>query len=283
MAFMDLHHFEKLDSYLPVDLTIGTNLILAFGVTLFFVLFRYFAMVLPLQGLFYWWRPNWTRARQIYPRLPGLKEQLFELKWSLISSLVFAITGVFMAVAWQRGWTLIYVDFGQYGWWYLPFSWLVLLIVHDAYFYWVHRWLHWPGIFERYHLIHHKSLRPSGWASFSFHPVESFLNAIVIPLIVFVLPLHPVVILFHLTLMTISAITNHIGFEVLPAFAVRWGLGNWLISGVHHTMHHRNFRSNYGLFLGYWDHWLKTENPQFENEIQQIFTKVSRPSEILDS
>lgn len=273
MDQLSVQHYEKLESYLPVSLLSPGTAALAFAVVLGFVVFRYFAMVLPFHAVFYRWRPAFTRARQIYPQLPGRKEQLFELKWSLMSSFIFAGTGVLLGVLWELGWTKLYLRFDEYGYWYLPVSWGLLLVIHDAYFYWTHVWLHRPGVYERFHRIHHQSLRPSPWASFSFHPVESLINAVWIPLVVLVLPLHPVVLIFHLTFMTVSAITNHLGFEVLPASAVRHGYGKWLISGTHHAQHHRYFRANYGLFLACWDRWMKTEHAKFEEEFARVFEK----------
>lgn len=268
-----MNHFEKMESYLPVSLLETRSLILAFFVVLFFVVFRYFLMVLPFHFVFYILRPQWSRQRQIYPQLPGKKEQFFELKWSLYTSVVFAVTGVLLGVFWEKGWSQIYLRFDQFGLWYLPVSWLLLLAIHDTYFYWTHRWLHVPGVYERFHAIHHASLRPSPWASFSFHPVESILNAIAIPIIALVLPLHPVVILLHLTFMTLSAITNHSGFEILPRNAMKKWWGAWVISGVHHTQHHRFFRSNYGLFFTAWDRWMDTEHAGYEKDFEHLFKR----------
>lgn len=283
MNQLTVEHYEKIESYLPANLQEPAILALAFFVVMGFVIFRYFAMVVPFHFLFYRWRPSFARRRQIYPQLPGRKEQIFELKWSLISSFIFAGTGILLAVMWQNGWTQLYLTFDQYGLWYLPVSWVILLLLHDTYFYWTHVWLHRPKIYERFHAIHHKSLRPSPWASFSFHPVESFINAIWIPLVVLVLPLHPVVLIFHLTLMTISAITNHLGFEVLPSSALKYRYGYWLISGVHHTQHHRYFRANYGLFLSHWDRIMKTEHHKFEDEFKRVFEPVQVSSQGLST
>lgn len=288
MNQLSFEHYEKLESYLPASLLSVPTAGAAFLVVLGFVIFRYFAMVLPFHAVFYGWRPAFARARQIYPQLPGWREQKFEIKWSLISALIFAATGVLLGVMWELGWTRLYLKFDQYGLWYLPVSWLILLVLHDTYFYWTHVWLHRPGIYEKYHLIHHKSLRPSPWASFSFHPVESLINALWIPVVVAILPLHPVVLIFHLTFMTISAITNHLGFEVLPSSALKYGYGRWLISGTHHAQHHRYFRANYGLFLSFWDHVRGTEHPKFTEEFTRVFTpthpkKPAPPSPLQDS
>jgi len=273
---MNVSHFEKFESYIPINLNMGTNFILACVLIYSIVLFRYFLMVGVFWVLFYRIKIPWSLPRQIYAELPSAKEQLYEIKWSVITSLLFALAGALMGVFWQNGWTQIYLNFDQYGYWYLLFSWLVLLFLHDAYFYLAHRWLHIPAIYRKYHLIHHALLKPSPWGSFSFHPVESIINAAAIPLFIFILPLHPVVILFHLTFMTISAITNHMGFEILPKNGARHWFWKWMISGVHHTEHHKYFRVNYGLFFTWWDVWLKTEYEKYADEFDQVMNRTQK-------
>ena len=265
-----MNHFEVYESYIPIVLNSPWAIAAAFGVVLFFVVFRYFLMVGPFHLIFYMWRPKWTKAWQIYAELPGHQEQLFEIKWSLITSLIFAAAGVFIGEAWERGWTQIYLNFDEYGWWYLALSPLLLSLVHESYFYWTHRWLHLPKVFRKYHRIHHASLKPSPWASFSFHPVESLINAAAVPLMILIIPVHPVIILGYLTVMTLSAITNHMGFEILPRGALNYWLGRQLISGVHHTEHHKYFNANYGLFYTFWDNWMGTEYAKYAEEFAQI-------------
>lgn len=272
---MNLSHYEKFESYIPIDLTQASSFLLACLLIYAIVLFRYFLMVGGFWFVFYRWKPKWTKLRQIYPALPGKQEQLFEIKWSVITSILFALAGAVMGMMWQKNWTMIYLKFDEYGYWYLPVSWLIFLFLHDTYFYFAHRWLHIPSVYRKYHAIHHASLKPSPWCSFSFHPMESLINAAAIPLFILIVPIHPVVILFHLTIMTISAITNHLGFEVLPKSGATNWFSRWLISGVHHTQHHRYFRSNYGLFFTWWDIWLKTEHPSYVEEFAQVMKGVN--------
>ncbi len=267
--YMDApNHFEKLVSYLPVDLTRFWPL--AFFVVLGFVVVRYFLLVLPFFWYFY--RGPGLRqwaSRRLYPTLPSRSEQWFEIRWSLFSSLIFAAVGVGWGLLWQLGHTQLYLKFDEFGWVYFSLIGpLVLLLLHDTYFYWTHRWLHRPRVYRMFHSVHHQSLKPSPWASFSFHPIESLINALALPLISLILPLHPVHVLVHLTFMTVSAITNHLGYEVLPRSAVTLGWGKYLISGVHHVQHHRFFRCNYGLFFSFWDLWMKTENANFSSEFE---------------
>lgn len=269
---MQPNHFETFSSYIPIDLGQPLHFLMACGLIYAIVVFRYFLIVAPFQFVFYKWRPQWTRRRQIYPQLPSGKEQWFEIKWSIVTSLIFAVSGAVLGLIWQKGWTQIYLKFDQYGWLYFfVISPLLLLLLHETYFYWTHRWLHHPWFYRKYHGVHHASLRPSGWASFSFHPVESLINAAAIPLIVLILPVHPVLLLVHLTLMTLTAVTNHLGFEVLPSGSARHWLGRWLISGVHHTEHHRYFRYNFGLFFTFWDVWMKTEHVKYQEEFDKVF------------
>ncbi|MCX7978671.1 MAG: sterol desaturase family protein [Bdellovibrionaceae bacterium] len=269
-----MNHFERFESYIPVDLTSPAGFIGAFCLVTGIVILRYFAIVGPIWALFYKLRPAWTRRRQIYDELPGQDIQVFEMKWSLWSAVVFGFTGAVMGLVWQQGYTKIYLQFEEYGWSWFFLSPLAMSFVHDFYFYITHRLLHQPWWYRKVHWIHHESLTPSPWASFSFHPFESFLNAIIIPLMVLFIPIHPVMLIAYLTFMTISAVTNHMGFEILPRGAAEHWLGKWLVSGVHHTEHHRYFRFNYALFYTWWDRWLKTEHPKYVQEFNRVLPRV---------
>lgn len=250
-----MNHFEKYESYIPFDLLEPGNILVAFLCLTVVVIFRYFLLTLLFYIPFYKRQSNWTLKRQIYSKLPDHKAQLFEIKWSLVSSAIFGLSGVLLGIFWQLGWTKFYLPFDQHGWVYLILSGFILSLLHDLYFYLTHRLLHIPWMYRRFHAIHHASIQPSPWASFSFHPVESIIEALPLPLFALILPLHPTVIISYLTLMTISAIINHLGFEVMPLMLQRW-----LISGTHHSNHHRYFNSNFGLFYTFWDRHLGTEH-----------------------
>ena len=262
-----MNHYEKFESYIPFDLLTGTHFLQAFIVILLMINFRYFLAV----GLFWFiYYKKSLRKSAIYKELPGRTEQLFEIKWSINSSIVFSLVAVAWGVLWQLGWTRIYLPFEQFGWFYWPASYLLLALLHETYFYWTHRALHQPALYKLVHSVHHASLKPSPWASFSFHPVESLINAAALPLISLVLPLHPVLILIHLSVMTLTAITNHLGFEILPHNMFGLKLGRHIVSGVHHGQHHRFFSTNFGLFFTWWDKICKTENKNFEKHFMTV-------------
>jgi sterol desaturase/sphingolipid hydroxylase (fatty acid hydroxylase superfamily) len=230
---------------------------------------RYFL----LSGLFHltfyvWLRDKWQQRRLSRKTYPAAQFRR-EIGWSVLTAAIFAVTGALMAVAWQKGYTAIYTDFSLYGPVYFVFSILVAMFVHETYYYWLHRWMHHPRVFRYVHRVHHESKITSAWTAFSFHPVEGLLEAVILPAILFVLPMHPYAIVTHLTIMTLSAAINHLDVEIYPK---RWydnPLGRWIIGATHHSHHHRYFKFNYGLYFTFWDKWAKTESPSFEREFRE--------------
>jgi Delta7-sterol 5-desaturase len=222
------------------------------------MLTRYFSVA----GLFYllvWKRPLRWRERELNSDKPSRSAIRREILWSISATLIFAVPGAFMLEGWELGWTRIYLEPTRYGWPYFVLSPLLYMALHDTYFYWTHRLLHQPWWYRHAHYVHHESLSPSPWASFSFHPLESVIEALFIPALVFVVPIHVAGLLFVLTSMTIFGVINHLGYEIYPRFLVDRGVGRWFISVTHHNWHHRRFRCNYALYFRLWDIWMQTD------------------------
>ncbi len=183
-----------------------------------------------------------------------------ELRWSLLSAVIYGIPAGIVAWGWQqRGWTRIYTDVDAYPLWWLPASLLVYLFLHDTWFYWTHRWMHRPKVFAAAHAVHHASRPPTAWAAMSFHPLEALTGAIVVPALVFLVPIHVAVLGAVLLVMTIMGITNHMGWEMFPRWLVHSPLGAWLITASHHQRHHEQYKCNYGLYFRFWDHLCATD------------------------
>ncbi len=203
-----------------------------------------------VSGAFAWA----TRVR--HPGLyAGLDRQMRrELLWSLASA-----AGV-VAWGWQNlGWTRIYTDVSAYPLWYLPLSVFLYLFVHDTWFYWTHRWMHQPRWFRIAHAVHHDSRPPTAWAAMSFHPIEALTGAVVIPALVFAIPIHVGALALVLGIMTLMGVTNHMGWEVFPRMMWRGPLGAWLITASHHQRHHEQYGCNYGLYFRFWDRLCGTD------------------------
>lgn len=183
-----------------------------------------------------------------------------EIRWSLLSAAIYGIPAGVVAWGWQeRGWTRIYTDPTAMGPWWLPVSLLVYLFAHDTWFYWTHRWMHAPRPFRIAHAVHHASRPPTAWAAMAFHPVEALTGAVVIPALVFLVPIHVGVLALVLTIMTVMGVTNHMGWEIFPRALVHSRLGGWLITASHHQLHHERYRCNYGLYFRFWDRLCRTD------------------------
>jgi sterol desaturase/sphingolipid hydroxylase (fatty acid hydroxylase superfamily) len=211
---------------------------------------------LAVSGLF----AGLTALRQ--PQLyAGLDTQIRrEIYWSLLSAAIYGIPTGIIAWGWRtHGWTLVYTDIHTYPLWWWPVSFLLALFLHDTWFYWTHRWMHQPRLFRIAHAVHHASRPPTAWAAMAFHPWEALTGAIVIPVLVFIIPLHVTALGTILAVMTLMGVTNHMGWELFPRFMVNGFLGDWLITATHHQRHHQDYRGNYGLYFRFWDHLCKTD------------------------
>jgi sterol desaturase/sphingolipid hydroxylase (fatty acid hydroxylase superfamily) len=198
-------------------------------------------------------------------RHPGLyagrrRQIAREIGWSLASAALYGVPAGIVAWGWaNRGWTRIYADLHAYPLWYPPVSILLYLAVHDSWFYWTHRWMHRPVPFRVAHAAHHASRPPTAWAAMAFHPWEAITGAIVIPGLVFLIPIHIAALGLVLAIMTIMGVTNHMGWELFPRYVVRGCAGRWLITASHHQRHHEQYRCNYGLYFRVWDRLCGTD------------------------
>jgi len=224
----------------------------AAGAMTLIVALRYLAV----SGLFSAW------GRRLRPALhAGLAPQIRrEIGWSLLSAGIYGLPAGIAAWGWQeKGWTRIYTNTADWPLWWLPVSFLLCLLLHDAWFYWTHRLMHRPRLFRTVHAVHHDSRPPTAWAAMSFHPWEAVTGAFVVPVLVFVLPLHVGVVLAVLLVMTLMGTTNHMGWELFPQKLVHGGLGEWWISATHHQLHHERYSCNYGLYFRFWDRLCGTD------------------------
>jgi lathosterol oxidase len=220
-----------------------------------------------IAGLFHLWfciwkKDKWTN-RSLSKKKIDQKQFNTEIKWSVITSLIFAVAGSFTALLWQKGYTRLYIDTHRFALWYLPVSLLISMFVHETYYYWLHRWMHQPKVFRLLHKVHHDSNTTSAWTAFSFHPLEGLLQAIILPITIIIIPIHVYVLLFQLTIMTFSSVINHLEIETYPANFHKHFIGKWIIGATHHSLHHKQFKYNFGLYFTFWDKWKKTESPKF--------------------
>lgn len=242
-------------------------------VILFFAIItgRYFLIAGLFYAAFYIWFPEKWRQRKLGKRSYKKGQLKKEIKWSLVSSLLFSVAGAFTVVLWQKGYTKMYTDVHEYGWWYLPVSLVIFLLAHETYYYWMHRWMHLPAVFKIVHKVHHDSHIASPFTAFSFHPIEGLLQAVFLPAMLVLLPMHYYIIIMVLIIMTFSSVINHLDIEIYPAKRGH-SFGNIVIGATHHSLHHKQFKYNYGLYFTFWDKIKKTESPDFKKMYDGVKT-----------
>jgi len=209
-----------------------------------------------------WWA-LWGRATSPGAPLnrdkPSGKLIAHEIRYSLLSTPIYALPAAIALEAWKAGGTKLYLDPGAWPLWWLPVSFVGLLVVQDTHYYWTHRLLHRREVFAFAHAAHHRSREPSPFASFAFDPVEAVLTAWLLPALAFLIPLNIGMLAVLLTVMTITAVMNHAGRELWPEPWVRSGPGAQLITATHHSRHHTHMKTNYGLYFRVWDRLMKTD------------------------
>ncbi|MEO6150107.1 MAG: sterol desaturase family protein, partial [Mucilaginibacter sp.] len=198
------------------------------------------------------------------------KDFIRELLHSVQTSLVLASFGVLVITLSSNGYTLIYADLTTADWWYIPLSLFISLSMHDTYFYWMHRTLHHPAIFKYTHLLHHKSLTPSPFASYSFHILEAVAEGLILLLLVFILPMHKLTIVLFVFVGFVINVYGHLGYEIAPRRFRNSIFFQVFSSSVYHNLHHSKFRGNYGLYYRVWDRLMKTEHPEYVEMYDRI-------------
>lgn len=193
-----------------------------------------------------------------------------ELTHSLQTILVFSGVGMLIRFSPLKTYSLIYAELDAYPLWWLPVSVLIALIIHDTYFYWTHRAMHHRRLFKGFHLVHHRSTNPTPLAAYSFNLLESMVEALVLPLIIFVIPMHPLALIAFYQLMLVFNVYGHLGFEIAPRWFRHSFLFEIMNTSVHHNLHHKKFRGNYGLYFRVWDRLMGTEHPDYVRDYDAV-------------
>lgn len=233
-------------------------------------LVRYFLFAGMAYLLFYVWKRKAWLYMKIQQKFPTQHDLRREIGYSLSTILIFAVFAMIIWYARSAGYTRMYTQVDQYGWVYWVFSLGLLIFIHDTWFYWTHRWMHSsPRIFRLFHRVHHLSHNPTPWTAFAFHPAEAIVEALFFPLVVFLLPLHLGVLALFLLWMIVLNVIGHTGYEIIPVKYHHTWIGRIQNTPTHHNMHHHYGRGNYSLYFNFWDRWMGTNNPNYEEEYEK--------------
>jgi Delta7-sterol 5-desaturase len=247
-----------------------TDLIRGFAGIVSITLIRYFLIAGLVFVVVYWWLPRLLHNSKIQQRVAVRKDFMREIINSVLSSIFIAIAAMIALSGSLRPYTRIYTDIDAYAWWWMPLSLLLCLIIHDTYFYWMHRLLHHKRVFTITHVVHHQSTNPSPWAAYSFHFIEAFLEGAVVIVLVFLLPVHVGTLMLFAFISFAINVYGHMGYEVMPKWFRRTVLFEVVNTSTYHNLHHSKFKGNYGLYFRVWDRLMGTENPDYVKEYDKI-------------
>lgn len=230
---------------------VGTDLTryVVFAVGVWFVL--WIALAKPLAG------------RKIRPDSPKTKQMLIEFGASLRSIAIFSTIGLLtfalaglgllpgprIAAEWGAAWAWV--------------SLALMIVTHDAYFYWTHRAIHDPRVFRAFHRRHHKSHNPSPFTAYSFDVGEAAINGAFVPLWMIVVPTQWWVVGIFMLHQIVRNTLGHSGYELFPARRDGRPVLDFLTTTTHHDLHHGQAGYNYGLYFTWWDRLMSTEHPDY--------------------
>lgn len=202
-------------------------------------------------------------GRRIRRSRPGGRQMRTEFLYSARSTAIFATISLGPAIALKAGWMdgdAIAASWGPA--WFIA-SLVLMILAHDAYFYWVHRLAHRKGLFPWVHRRHHLSNNPSPFTAYSFDAAEAVLMGSFVPLWVLLVPTEWIVVDLFVLHQIVRNTLLHCGIEVMPARRDGRPLFDWMTTTTHHDLHHGRMGWNFGLYFTWWDRWMGTENPQY--------------------
>lgn len=241
-----------------------------FGITLI----RYLVLAgIPFLIFYMLLSSSKTAKYKIQNRKASKKDFWREIMYSSSSSLVFSVMSAILVFTPLKSYTLLYSNVHDYPLWWLPVSLVLSLVIHDTYFYWMHRIMHHKSIFRLAHVVHHQSVNPSPWTSYSFHIVEAIAEGGVLPILAFTLPMHTDVLILFTVVSLFINVYGHLGYEIMPKWVRNSYLFEVINTSVHHNLHHSKFKGNYGLYFRWWDRIMKTENPDYVKEYDRMQEK----------
>jgi len=252
------------------DLVTVSNVLLRLAV-------RYLLFAGSFYLVFYVWKNKTIWRAKIQQRYPENKQVIREIVNSFITIIIFGLVIISVIYASKAGLTRIYPNISDKGWGYYIFSILLMILMHDTYFYWTHRAMHWKPLFKAVHKTHHLSTNPTPFAAYAFHPLEAVIEIGIVPLIAFTIPYHGTALTLFSLYSLLLNVTGHLGFELFPKGFASNKFFKWHNTSTHHNMHHRLVKCNYGLYFNIWDRLMGTNHPDYEKSFDEVIEKRGKP------
>lgn len=219
-------------------------------------------------------------ARKITQRPTGYEAPLREIGRTVVSNLFgkapLVVGLVYLAQHHVIPPKLIYGRVDDHGWAYFAFTVGFDVLLFDLWFYLSHRFLlHSRFGYRHIHIVHHRSIDPTPFARNSVHPIEGIMNGIFHVLPVFLVAHHPAAIIVSTHLKGLVGVMGHLGYETFGSGFTRHWLGQYIVTPVHHHLHHaRSVRTNFSFLINY-DRIFGTQNPDYHDVFEATVTRQS--------
>jgi len=162
-----------------------------------------------------------------------------EIRWSLLSIAVFAGYGWLTTKVYLHGWVDVAWQASSVR---IAADLIILLVWNELHFFICHRLLHTSWLYRHAHRIHHESVTPTPFSTYSFHWLESaLLGSVMITAMMW----HTFSIWALLLLPVMSLLFNTIGHGNYNVFAGTMRRS----ASVEHASHHRRVSGNFGFYL----------------------------------
>jgi len=233
---------------------------------------RYFVIAGVVFIIFYYLFQKTLAHRRSQPLFPDWKHYSRDIMYSMITVIIFATMATLVFFVFSD-YSNLYRPWDKYGQIYYYLCFPLMLLMHDAYFYAMHRLMHHPILYKYVHRVHHLSTNPSPWTAYAFHPLEAIIEAGIIPIIAFTLPVNPPALGLFLLFQFFFNVYGHLGFELLPSKFHKSSIGKWISTGTAHNQHHQHFHGNYGLYTLIWDRLFGTLRKDYDKKYEEVTSK----------
>jgi lathosterol oxidase len=176
-----------------------------------------------------------------------VRQEIAYAMWA-IPYMTFLTAVMFVLELHGFGYLYTNVDDHPWGWWMIALTIPNFLFFTDFGIYWIHRWLHHPALYGRFHKPHHKWVICTPFASHAFHPIDGFSQSFPYHLYPFIFPLNKYLYLGLFIFVNLWTVSIHDGIYMVPDW-----LKPYLNGSAHHTDHHADFNYNYGQYFTLWD------------------------------
>ena len=223
---------------------------------------------------------GYANKRRVQKRRAQKQDYIREIASSVRTTVVFGVTTISTILLTEAG--IIQLQLEEFGAGLLVVQVAVILLAHDAYFYWMHRALHHKKLFRATHMHHHKSRTPTPWTAYSFSVWEAGTEAAFVPIFLLITSLLGVAyagfaLFIFLWIMIIRNVMGHLGVEMHPAGWVDTKWLDWISTTTHHDLHHSNGNYNFGFYFTFWDRMMGTEHPEYKQRFRAVAQPISLP------